>query len=210
MTLAQTDEPAPKKPLRLWPGVVIVTLQWLLRFGVPIVMPEAQIVGIIGEVAGGLAIVVWWLFFSRAPWSDRLGALVLMIVALVATRRIVHPSIENGMMGMMLTLYAIPGLSLALVAGAAAGRRLSNGPRRATMAAAILLACGVWTLVRTNGIIGAGSDFAWRWTKTAEERLLAAGDEPVDLPPAPKAAGFHAGCCSREDSGEASRRSNRQ
>jgi hypothetical protein len=38
----------------------------------------------------------------------------------------------------------------------------------------------VWTLVGTNGITSGGSDFAWRWTKTAEERLLSqAGDEPT-------------------------------
>ena len=42
------------------------------------------------------------------------------------------------------------------------------------MVAAILLACGALTLVRTNGITGdADSDFEWRWTPTAEERLLA-------------------------------------
>ena len=47
------------------------------------------------------------------------------------------------------------------------------------MVAAILIACGALTLVRTNGLTGdAGSDFEWRWTPTAEERLLAqAGDE---------------------------------
>ena len=57
------------------------------------------------------------------------------------------------------------------------------------MVATILLACGVWTLVRTDGITGdGGSELAWRWTPTPEERLLAqAGDEPVAPPPAPVA-----------------------
>ena len=45
------------------------------------------------------AIVVWWLFFSRAPWSERLGAVILMAVALFATSRLVHASIAGGMMG---------------------------------------------------------------------------------------------------------------
>ena len=61
------------------------------------------------------------------------------------------------MMGMMFVIYAIPVLSLALVAWAVASRRLSDGPRRAAMVAAILLACGVLTLVRTDGISGGGS-----------------------------------------------------
>ena len=65
----------------------------------------------IGGIAAGLAIVVWWVFFSRAPWSERVGAIVVMIVALFATSRIVHPSIAGGMMGMMLPIYAIPVLS---------------------------------------------------------------------------------------------------
>jgi outer membrane protein assembly factor BamB len=53
------------------------------------------------------------------------------------------------------------------------------------MVAAILLACGVFTLLRTAGISGEGeSDFHWRWTPTPEERLLAlAGDEPLAYVP---------------------------
>ena len=198
MTITKTDEPTPRKPLRLWPGVVIVILQWLVRFVLPVVSPDAMLFGLIGGMVGGLAVVAWWVFFSRAPWSERLGAVALMIVALFATSRIVHESIRNGMMGMMLVISSIPALSLALVAWAVASRRLSAGPRRAAMVATILLACGGWTLVRTGGITGDGSsDLHWRWTETPEERLLAhAGDEPLDsarggpkaLPPPPAAA----------------------
>jgi hypothetical protein len=190
MTNPQTDEPTRQKPLRLWPGVVIVALQWVGRFILPLVVPEALLYGILGGVAGGLAIVVWWAFFSRAPRTERWGAIVLMIVALAATPLVLHESVATGMMGLMFLLYAIPVVSLAFVVGVAASRRLSDGPRRAVMATSILLACAVWALVRTGGITGgADSDFAWRWSQTPEERLLAqAGDEPAALPAAPVAA----------------------
>jgi outer membrane protein assembly factor BamB len=188
MTLEQTDEPK-QRPLRLWPGVVVAVLLLMVRFVVPIVVPGTRVFGVIGGLVSALVIVVWWLFFSRAPWTERMGAIALMIVALFATSRLVHKSIANGMMGMMLPVYAIPVLSLALVAWAVASRRLSSGPRRASMVAAILLTCGVFTLLRTGGITGdADSDLHWRWTRTPEERLLAqAGDEPVALPSAPAA-----------------------
>src|ERR1035438_5481067 len=188
MTIAQTGVPTPRKPLRLWPGVVAVVLLCLVRFGVPIVMPEDFGFAILGGLLCALAIVVWWAFFSRATMLERWGAVVLMIVALLATSRIIHVSIATGMMGMMFPIYAIPVVSLALGVWALASRRLSDRPRRATMVATILLACGVWTLLRTNGVSGAGSDLAWRWSKTAEQRLLAhANDEPAALPTAPPA-----------------------
>ena len=190
MTTNSADEPAPRKPLRLWPGVVAVALQWLLRFVVPIVAPDAAMVAVLGGIALGLVVLVWWLFFSRAPWVERVGAIVLIVVALVATKRVVHESIAGGMMGMLLFVYAIPVLSLAVVAGAAASRRLARGPRRAVLIGAILVACGVFTLIRTAGITGAsGSEFHWRWTATPEERLLAqAGNEPDPVPPPAAAA----------------------
>ena len=168
------NESTLQKPLRVWPGVVIVVLQWLGRFVVPIVEPEALFFGVIGGFLGGLAIVVWWALFSRAPLSERWGAIILMAVALFATPYILHESVAKGNMGVQFFLYAIPVLSLAFVVWAVAGRRLADGPRRAAMVATILLACGVWTLVRSDGLTGDGmAEFAWRWTETSEERLLA-------------------------------------
>ena len=191
ITTNNADEPAPRKPLRLWPGVVAVVLQWLVWFVVPIVAPDAMMFGMIGGVACGLAVLVWWLFFSRAPWSERIGAIVLMIIGVFATKPIVHQSIANAGMGMLMFIYSIPVLSLALVCWAVATRRLASGPRRASLVVAILLACGAFTLVRTGGITGdAHSDLHWRWTQTPEERLLAqAGDEPAAPPSAPAAEG---------------------
>ena len=186
----QADEPTRQKPLRLWPGVLAVVLQWLAWFVVPIVVPEAMVFGVFSGLFGGLAIVVWWAFFSRTPRSERWGAVVLAIVALFATPRLLHESVATGNMGFQFFMYAIPVLSLAFVVWAVAARHLADGPRRAAMVATILLACGVWTLVRSDGITGDGAaEFAWRWAETAEERLLAqASEEPTARPPAPAAA----------------------
>ena len=185
-----SDKPIQQKPLRLRPGVVIVVLQWLVRFGIPIVIPGAIVIGVFGGLLGGLAVVIWWAFFSRALRTERWGGGVLMIFALVATRPLLHTSIAKAGLGMLFFVYAIPILSLAFVVWAVASRRFSDGLRRATMVVTILLVCGVWALVRTGGITGGGldSDFAWRWTKTPEERLLAqAGDDPTALLSVPAA-----------------------
>jgi outer membrane protein assembly factor BamB len=189
MTNTGNNNQGPGKPLRLWPGVVAVALQWLFWSLVPRVAPDFTLVAFLGGAGGGLVVLVWWLFFSRAPWIERVGAVVLMIVGVFATFRIVHESIANGHMGVMLPIYSIPVLSLALVAWAIASRRVSGGLRLASMAGAILLACGGFTLVRTGGITGeADPDLHWRWTPTPEERLLAqARNEPVPPPSAPPA-----------------------
>ena len=190
MPIAQADSPHPRKPLRLWPGVVAAVLLLVVRYVLPVVVPRATFIAFMGGLVCALAIVVWWLFFSRAPWSERLGAVGLAALALFATSRLVHVSIATGAMGMLFSISAIPILTVAVVAWAVASRGLSDGPRRASLVATILLACGVWTLLRTEGISGsAGSQWAWRWTKTPEQRLLAqGGDEPAALPPAPAAA----------------------
>ncbi len=174
-----------ERELRLWPGVLAVVLQWLVRFGVPAVVPEAMVWAMLGELVGALAVLVWWAFFSRAPRSERWGAVVLTIVAVAATPWILHKSIATGMMGMMFAIYVIPVLCLALVAWAAATRRLAGGLRRATLAATILVACGGWALVRTEGLNADGhSQIAWRWAETPEQKLLAGSGGESAAPPA--------------------------
>jgi outer membrane protein assembly factor BamB len=193
MNLTQKGQRGREQRLRLWPGVIAVVLQWLLWFVVPLFVPEAMLYGVFAGLGFGLVVLLWWLFFSRAPQIERWGVIVLMIVGSVATSRIIDKSIATGAMGFLFVMCSIPVLSLALVAWAVTTQRLSEKPRRAAMLATVLLACGGWTLLRTNGLSGKGSDFAWRWTKTHEEKLLAQADgqlsslpaQPPTLPPAP-------------------------
>src|SRR5262245_9639295 len=186
-TLLPPGEPKARKPLRLWPAVAIVVLQLLASYVVPVVYPDLMIVAFFAGLVGALAILLWWLFFSRAPWSERLGALALMAVALFVTSRFLDKSVATGGMGMLFWFLAIPLLGIAFVAWAVATRHLSDGSRRATLVATLIVACGGWTLVRTGGVSGSfANDFAWRWSPTPEERLVARGpDEPAAPPTAP-------------------------
>lgn len=196
-----TSPSGPDRALRLWPGLLIASLVLLTRFGVPLVSETAAAgyTAVFGGWLGGLGVAVWWLFVSRAAWADRLGAIALMVVALAATPAVLlHPSIATGMMGLMFFVYAIPLVAVAFVLAVAAGRPLGAGTRRVLMAGAILLACGSFGLLRSDGVTGAGvAQFAWRWAPTAEERLLAesgAGsvfapelDSPTAAAPTPSA-----------------------
>ena len=184
--MGRTHEPQPpsRKPLRLWPGVIAAVALVLFKLvAIPVVAPGAPPVGLLGGLVAALAIVVWWVFFSRAPWSERVGAIVLMVVALFATSRVLHESIATAPGGMLFPILALPALSFALVVWAVVSRRLSSGPRRASMVATILLTCGVFALLRTGGFSGNGEfEFHWRWTPTPEQRLLAqAGQKPLDV-----------------------------
>lgn len=175
------EQITPPKPFRLWPGVIAVVLQWLGWFVVPVVYPPATLIGLLVGLGCALAIVVWWLLFSRAPWLERIGALVLIVLALIGTKRLVHASIAGGGMGMLLYILAIPVMSMALVAWAVVTRRFSTGLRRVGLLVAIAIGCGVFMLFRTGGLTAEfDNDFHWRWSKTPEERLLAQSlDEPV-------------------------------
>jgi outer membrane protein assembly factor BamB len=176
-----------RQPLRLWPGVALAAVLVLARYILPLVAGDTMIldfplvfIGVIGGVAIAVVIAVWWLFFSRAPWAERLGVLALMVAAFFVTRLAVDQSISRGMMGMMLILYAVPLLALALVVWAATTRHFAAGARGAALAVAIALACLPWTLVRSAGIRGPGAELHLRWTPTPEDRMLSQEkDEPT-------------------------------
>ena len=64
-----SDAESRQTSLRLLPGVIIVALQWLIRFVIPSLFPDDRTlqIGVLGGILGGVALLVWWAFFSRAP-----------------------------------------------------------------------------------------------------------------------------------------------
>jgi outer membrane protein assembly factor BamB len=187
----------PHRSLRLWPGITIALATIFLRYVLtPLLPDDVALFGVpYGALAvgagifGALAIVLWWLFFSRAPWSERIGVVLFIAVAMFATMQLADASIRGGFRGLMVPVFGGPVVALALVAGAVLGARLARSARRAVIAAAILLACGAFTVIRTDGVFLGGSDLHWRWTPTAEQRLLAEGrDERLATAPGAPAA----------------------
>ncbi|MBI5280671.1 MAG: PQQ-binding-like beta-propeller repeat protein [Candidatus Solibacter usitatus] len=181
MDRAQSLAPPPCKPLRLWPGVILFVLLLLFRFAVKALIPgfEGFMWAIEGSLGCAVAIILWWLFFSRAPWLDRIGAIVLIAAALGSAWFSKHESMGPAWM----FSYAAPFVLIAFIAAAFAARNLPNSSRRLLIAAAILLSSLGWTLLRTEGINGDhDATFAWRWSATTEQSLLA---KPIPMPAAP-------------------------
>jgi len=164
-----------RKPLRLWPGVVIVVLSFISYYVPSYLAPSSMAMfwGMMGSLFGGtLLLFVWWLFFSRARWFDRLGGLALLIVAQTAAVFLAHPSAK-----MVTVLPGVLWLCAIFVAS------LFVGKRSVTVAAVLVASLG-WTLVRTEGVTGdLSSDYAWRWSATPEERFMAS--EASALPALP-------------------------
>lgn len=187
MTTAQIGEPTPRK-LRLWPGIVVLVLLFTFRVGVKALVPGIEGFGyaVLGSLGCMLVILLWWLLFSRARWVERLGAIGTMAVSLVAVWFLKHDT----MWLQWLFAYAVPLLALTFVTWAVVTRNLPDRVRRVTMVASIVLACGVWLLFRQDGMNGDHiASFGWRWSASAEERLLAqtANEPPPTTVPATSA-----------------------
>jgi len=168
-----TKDQIGRNRLVLLPGIIIVILQWILRYLLPVIAPKAAAIGYLGGIACGLAIAVWWLFFSRAARIERWGAIILIILVMMGTALLLDKSIATANMGLMFLIVSIPGISLALVVWAVATSNLSTAARRISLVIFIVVASGIWTLLRTNGMTGDGHHkLGWRWAETREEMLL--------------------------------------
>jgi len=186
MTMEELSSARRNERLRLWPGVVaaiMIVVGLFVGLVFTITSPDAAAVGLVAAIVGTLVVFVWWLFFSRAPWFERLGALALMIASWVAMRPLLDRSIIGGAMG-ALPVIAFTVFAVALVVWITATKNLSHRLRVVWIIPAMLIAAGLCTVVKTAGIRGGGFEFHWRWTPTPEERLLAEGNDEIAITPA--------------------------
>src|SRR5687768_1200189 len=137
MTSTNTGAAAPRKPIRLWPGVAVLVIMILVRSVVAPFLPGGGMIAFLSSAAGGVLIFLWWLFFSRAPWSERIGAVLLIVVGAFLTWLVVDPSIAGGAMGNLLFVLLLVSVPPLLVVWAVLARRLSPPTRWTTMALAI-------------------------------------------------------------------------
>jgi len=166
--------------LRLWPGILIVAVQWILRFVAPAIYPESLPIGIFGSLILGLLLLIWWAFFSKAEKKERWGGVALFILALGITPMFLHESLTTGMMGMMFPLYAVPLMSLGFILWAIFNERFTGSMRWISMAAAIFIPALFWALIKTGGFTSdLEQDFSWRWSETREDRLVAASNAEI-------------------------------
>ena len=182
----------PTRFLRLWPGYIAAAVLVAGLGLAPVIGSPAAEYAQIAGMASGFALLVWWLFFSRARWVERLGALVVLAVAVAALRRFMDPSITGGAMGNLQYVLSLPAMGFWLVAWGAFTRVVTSRARLATLSLAMVAAAASLLPLRTDGIGGGVLfDLRWRWQPTAEERLLAEVEDdpvPIDAPAAAVAA----------------------
>ena len=178
-----------RKPLRTWPLMVIAGLFAAILILVPVFSPgePLSLLLMIGGVVSALLITLWWLLFSRARWTERVGAIGLIALGVVLTRMAVDASIAGGAQGMLGYIFGFVFFAFALAVWAAATSAFDDRTRRmALVPVMLLLGCAPMLAIRTEGVYGGGFVLHWRWTPTPEELLLAhVNDEPKPLPPAP-------------------------
>ncbi len=156
-------------PLRVWPGVLVVALQWAalllgsLNPGTPI-----QFFSMIGApTLGTLLLLLWWLLLSRARWSERGAGSAALVLGIVVAYLLAHKS-----MPMVMTVWALPLGGTAFVAAPALARGAA-GRRGLPPVAAALAVLGVFLLLRSDGVRGGMRvELSPRFAKTAEDRLL--------------------------------------
>jgi outer membrane protein assembly factor BamB len=167
--------PPPRPPIRLWPAFVIAGLGVVVFALLTNLLatsesnPTLMYVGFFTPIATGLLLGLWWLFASRARWSQRLLLLLLFIALTIGTSLVLDPNLVFAYI-----MFAIPLAAIATLLWWAATPWLALSPRRIGLVAVLVASFAIWLVVRSDGATGyALPTFAWRWTPTAEERYLA-------------------------------------
>lgn len=170
----KTSSPTKERPIRLWPAVAIVVFMWIASQAPRYIAPESMMVftaTLFAPMVAVLAFVGWWLFASRLRWSERGLGLVAYLAVGANAYFTYHPTI--GVFGVL--MWALP-LSLTTWTLWLIASRYFFSPlvRRVGLVAVFALTWGYFSLIKFDGVDGSfNPSTSWRWSVTAEDRLLA-------------------------------------
>jgi outer membrane protein assembly factor BamB len=161
------------RPLRIWPCLLLVTLMVAARYGPGLLeggLSTYWMIGVFGPMLCCLLLLIWWLAASRATWKERVFGFIGLVGALVITVLLVDPTMRGPG-----TLYlTLPMGMIGFAIGAWLFGKRAPGMRTVF---AVLLAAGGFgfsLLLHNEGMTGGYVlDTHWRWSKTAEQRMLA-------------------------------------
>jgi len=169
----QPADAAPPKVPPVWPPLVLVAILWAFQFvtgQLELTTFEKFGSRFVASALILLLFLLWWLFGSRIPWRQRFGILAGFIGLNILAERLAHSSLR----GMSWGIFVVPVALTAVTLGWLIARRWSSARRFAALMTAIALPCGVFALLRMDGISGEQHlDLSWRWSQTPEQRYLA-------------------------------------
>ena len=164
---------SPFKPLRAWPGLLLVVGMLVLRY-LPNIIKDGPaslwMAAAFGPALCSFGVLIWWLAASRATWRERLiGAAGLIVLGAIVVALLHKTMLGPAMIGITIPM-GVAGLAL----GASVLRNVLS-VRRTVIALAIALAGFSWSLLlRGEGMWGNFQyGLSWRWEASPEEQLLA-------------------------------------
>ena len=164
--------------IRIWPAALLLVAMAATKF-VPLMLKEEStellIVMVFGPLLIGILLMAWWIFFSRASRGERIIVPIVCTLSVLLTTWLCDQSLqfENSLFGPGLLLVMIPMGISAFTIGAIFCHRLLSFNR--TWIALLMAVCGFGFtgLLKSDGMWGNGVlDLSWRWTTSAEEKLL--------------------------------------
>ncbi len=173
-------QPASRQPAplgrvpRLWPGLLVIAVYWLVRFVGRGAVAESlrQPLMIAAGVLAGSVFLAWWLFGARLDGRSRLLGLLGLGGGAIAALPWIHPSLKlvqrDG-----IVLLAVPLVASAMLAWLLVARRTSERTRSVGLLAVAVAAWAGLLAVRIDDR-GGWADVTWRFRPTAEQKLLQA------------------------------------
>jgi hypothetical protein len=179
--------PAARPKPRLVPPLVLVAAYWTgwLVVNIFYAATFTQFLYLFwSPIALVLAMLVWWLAFSRLAWLDRLWGVCCLVIGGALATALADKSLATPPVPMGLLMYGLPAALTAMMVWLVITRGASSWPVRAGLVAASLLSWGYFTLLRVDGIDGnLTATRSWRWVPTAEDRFLLELTQVSSQPP---------------------------